>query len=252
MHGAFRNLATCSILCLTVALQAESVQLRDGRVLEGKIIRKANIVTIVAGDRIYQFEASKIADDGDAASPQPETEAAEENVTVNNPVIKIKTAKGDLTAELFEDKCPNTVANIVALAESGFYKGLTFHRLIPGFMAQGGCPNSRPGAAGAPGTGGPGYRIADEFHPDLKHNTSGLLSMANSGPNTNGSQFFITLKATPWLDDKHTIFGKVTAGREVLQALEAAGTESGKPREQIEFDIQVISKGNHPYTVEKL
>jgi cyclophilin family peptidyl-prolyl cis-trans isomerase len=107
-----------------------------------------------------------------------------------NPVIKITTSKGNMLVELYEDKVPNTVANMIELADKGFYKGMSFHRIIPGFMAQGGCPNSKKGAAGMPGTGGPGYTFADEFDPSLKHTGRGILSMANAGPNTNGSQFF--------------------------------------------------------------
>jgi peptidyl-prolyl cis-trans isomerase B (cyclophilin B) len=114
----------------------------------------------------------------------------------------IKTKHGDIRIQLFDDKAPNTVANFEKLAQQGFYDGLAFHRVIPDFMIQGGCPKGT-------GTGGPGYQFADEFHKDLKHSGPGVLSMANSGPNTNGSQFFITHGATPWLDNKHSVFGQV-------------------------------------------
>ncbi len=124
----------------------------------------------------------------------------------------ISTAKGDIVLRLFADKAPNTVNNFVFLARRGFYNGVTFHRVIPGFMAQGGDPSGS-------GAGGPGYTFADEFHPDLKHDRPGILSMANSGPNTNGSQFFITYAPTEWLDGKHSIFGEVVEGMDVLQAL---------------------------------
>jgi cyclophilin family peptidyl-prolyl cis-trans isomerase len=169
-----------------------------------------------------------------------------------NPVVKLVTGKGDVTVELFEDKVPNTVANFIALAESGFYKGMRFHRIIPGFMAQGGCPHSKAGATGQPGTGGPGYRFADEFSADLKHDGPGILSMANSGRNTNGSQFFLCFVATPHLNGKHAVFGKVTAGLEVLKKLEAVGTPSGAPTEQVEFNVVVVSKQGHPYAVKKI
>jgi peptidyl-prolyl cis-trans isomerase B (cyclophilin B) len=114
----------------------------------------------------------------------------------------IKTRHGDIRLQLFDDKAPKTVANFEKLATSGFYDGLQFHRVIAEFMIQGGCPKGT-------GTGGPGYTFADEFHKDLKHDGAGVLSMANSGPNSNGSQFFITHVATPWLDGKHSVFGRV-------------------------------------------
>ena len=114
----------------------------------------------------------------------------------------IQTNRGDIRLKLHDDKAPNTVANFEKLATSGFYDGLTFHRVIADFMIQTGCPKGT-------GTGGPGYTFADEFHKDLKHGGPGVLSMANSGPNTNGSQFFITHIATPWLDGKHSVFGQV-------------------------------------------
>jgi len=113
-----------------------------------------------------------------------------------------KTNKGDINLELFAEKAPLTVANFVNLSKSGFYDGLKFHRVIPDFMVQGGCPLGT-------GTGGPGYQFKDEFHPTLRHDTAGVLSMANSGPGSNGSQFFITHVETPWLDNNHTVFGSV-------------------------------------------
>ena len=114
----------------------------------------------------------------------------------------MKTNKGDIRLNLFPDQAPVTVANFVNLARRGFYDGLKFHRVISDFMIQGGCPQGT-------GTGGPGYRFEDEFDPSLRHDRSGLLSMANAGPGTNGSQFFITHVPTPWLDDNHSIFGAV-------------------------------------------
>jgi cyclophilin family peptidyl-prolyl cis-trans isomerase len=174
-------------------------------------------------------------------------------VAPGNPLIKITTSYGTITAELFEDKTPNTVANMLTLAEKGFYKDMTFHRVIKGFMAQGGCPHSKPGAGGRPGTGGPGYRFADEFVPELKHDGRGVLSMANSGPNTNGSQFFLCFAAAPHLDGRHTVFGKVIEGLEVLDKLEAAETgQQDRPLEDILFDIRVVRKQDHGYEVQKL
>jgi cyclophilin family peptidyl-prolyl cis-trans isomerase len=125
---------------------------------------------------------------------------------------RVETSAGTMLLQLYADKAPNTVNNFVFLAREGFYDGTIFHRVIKDFMAQGGDPTGT-------GTGGPGYRFADEFHPDLKHDRAGVLSMANAGPNTNGSQFFITHVPTPWLDHKHTIFGEVSEGMEVLLAI---------------------------------
>jgi peptidyl-prolyl cis-trans isomerase B (cyclophilin B) len=127
-------------------------------------------------------------------------------------VATIETSRGAIKVQLFGDKAPKTVQNFETLASKGFYNGLKFHRVIADFMIQTGCPQGT-------GTGGPGYKFADEFHPDLKHSGPGILSMANSGPNTNGSQFFITHVATPWLDGKHSVFGKVLAGQDVVNAI---------------------------------
>jgi cyclophilin family peptidyl-prolyl cis-trans isomerase len=124
----------------------------------------------------------------------------------------IKTARGDITVELYANRAPLTVENFVNLARSGFYDGTTFHRVIPGFMAQGGDPTGT-------GRGGPGYQFRDEFHPQARHDSAGVLSMANAGPNSNGSQFFLTYGPTPHLDDKHTVFGRVTEGMDVLRSI---------------------------------
>jgi cyclophilin family peptidyl-prolyl cis-trans isomerase len=124
----------------------------------------------------------------------------------------LSTDKGDIVMELFADKTPKTVNNFVFLARAGFYDGTIFHRVIADFMAQGGDPTGT-------GTGGPGYQFADEFHPSLKHNKPGIFSMANAGLGTNGSQFFITHVPTPWLDGKHSIFGQVISGLDVLMSI---------------------------------
>lgn len=118
------------------------------------------------------------------------------------------TSKGNINLVLFPDKAPKTVANFVNLASRGFYNGLFFHRVINDFMIQGGCPNGD-------GRGGPGYHFNDEFHKELIHDTPGKISMANAGPNTNGSQFFITHTATPWLDGKHAVFGEVVSDKDM-------------------------------------
>ncbi|OGG96061.1 MAG: peptidylprolyl isomerase [Candidatus Lambdaproteobacteria bacterium RIFOXYD2_FULL_50_16] len=119
-----------------------------------------------------------------------------------------ETSKGLIRLRLFSDQCPVTVASFVNLIKRGYYDGLNFHRVIPDFMVQGGCPTGT-------GTGGPGYRFEDECNKELKHNRAGTLSMANAGPKTNGSQFFITHGATPWLDGKHTVFGEAVSGEDV-------------------------------------
>lgn len=124
----------------------------------------------------------------------------------------IETAKGTIKLELYDDKTPKTVANFEKLAAKGFYDGLSFHRVIEDFMIQGGCPKGT-------GTGGPGYQFEDEFHPDLKHDGPGVLSMANAGPNTNGSQFFITHVPCPHLNGKHSVFGRVIEGQDVVDSI---------------------------------
>ncbi len=137
----------------------------------------------------------------------------------------IETNKGTVTVELYRDKAPLTTANFVNLASEGFYDGIVFHRVIPDFMAQVGDPLSKdPAKKQLWGTGGPGYTIADEFDPTLKHDTAGVLSMANAGPDTGGSQFFITYEATPWLDGKHAVFGKVLTGMDVLEKVTVGDT----------------------------
>lgn len=132
--------------------------------------------------------------------------------TEKNYRATLKTDKGDIVIDLFADKTPNTVNNFVFLARAGFYDRTMFHRVIANFMAQGGDPTGT-------GTGGPGYRFEDEFHPDLRHDKPGVLSMANAGPNTNGSQFFITHVPTPHLDNRHSVFGQVSEGLDVLLSI---------------------------------
>jgi len=126
--------------------------------------------------------------------------------------VVLETTKGNIEIALTPKETPITVANFVNLVKRGFYNGLSFHRVIPNFMVQGGDPEGS-------GRGGPGYKFTDEFSPELRHTSPGILSMANAGPGTNGSQFFITHVATPWLDGKHSVFGKVTAGQEVVDSI---------------------------------
>jgi peptidyl-prolyl cis-trans isomerase A (cyclophilin A) len=153
-----------------------------------------------------------------------------------------ETSQGNIVVRLLEKEAPKTVLNFVGLAEGtrefsnpksgkkekrAFYDGLIFHRVIPNFMIQGGCPLGT-------GTGDPGYKFGDEFHPSLKHDKAGKLSMANSGPNTNGSQFFITVAAAPWLDNKHTIFGEVVEGQDVADKISKLPRDSSdRPRQGV-------------------
>jgi cyclophilin family peptidyl-prolyl cis-trans isomerase len=138
------------------------------------------------------------------------------------------TEKGTVRIRLFAREAPQTVNNFVFLAREGYFDGTTFHRVIEGFMAQGGDPTGT-------GAGGPGYRIMDEFHPDLRHDRPGILSMANRGPDTGGSQFFITHVATPWLDDRHAVFGEVVEGMEVVNALRERDPQTDRePGDRVE------------------
>jgi len=165
----------------------------------------------------------------------------------------LKTSMGDIVVQLFDDKAPKTVANFVGLAggtkesadpktsekiKKPLYNGTIFHRVIPGFMIQGGDPLGS-------GMGGPGYRFEDEFHPDLRHTKGGILSMANAGPNTNGSQFFITLAPTLHLDSKHSVFGEVVKGQEVLVAIGGTPRDArDRPIKDVVLKEVVITRGS--------
>jgi cyclophilin family peptidyl-prolyl cis-trans isomerase len=143
--------------------------------------------------------------------------------------FKIETTAGTIEGELYPDEAPKTVQNFKDLAGKGFYEGVIFHRVIPGFMIQGGDPTGT-------GSGGPGYTFEDEISPNLKHDKPYRLSMANAGPNTNGSQFFITVAETPWLDGRHTIFGQVTKGTEVVDAIVGAPRDgSDRPNDPVKM-----------------
>lgn len=152
-----------------------------------------------------------------------------------NRKIKFTTNKGVFVAEMFEDKAPLTTKNFIELTEKGFYNGIIFHRVIEDFMIQGGDPTGT-------GMGGPGYKIKDEFGPGLKHDDEGILSMANAGPNTGGSQFFITLAPTPWLNGHHAIFGKIVEGMEVVRLIGVVPTDfRDRPREAVVMEkVEVV------------
>jgi len=156
---------------------------------------------------------------------------------MSNRTAVFETSEGTFKLELFEDKAPKTTENFVKLAESKYYDGLIFHRVIENFMIQGGCPDGT-------GMGGPGYVIPDEFHSELKHDGPGVLSMANAGPNTGGSQFFITLVPTAWLDGKHAVFGKVSEGMDVVKKI--GNTDTGmndRPRKDVVMKTVTIEAG---------
>jgi len=160
--------------------------------------------------------------------------------------VKITTSMGVIEAKLFHKQAPKTVSNFVELARKGFYNGIVFHRVIPDFMIQTGDPQGN-------GTGGPGYAFADEFSPELKHSKAGMFSMANSGPNTNGSQFFITVKETPHLDNRHSVFGEVVSGLDVAIAISKVKTTSDRPDKEIKMDkVEIVGDWFKPVAVEKI
>ena len=147
----------------------------------------------------------------------------------------IETTVGTIEVELFADRAPKTVENFVTLSKKGFYDSIIFHRVIPGFMIQTGDPTGT-------GMGGPGYKFADEFHPELKHSSAGILSMANAGPNTNGSQFFITEVPTPFLDNRHAVFGRVTKGQDVVHSIAVTPRDpSDRPKNPISIKKITVS-----------
>ncbi len=153
-----------------------------------------------------------------------------------NRIAHVTTNLGSFQIELFEDRAPDTTKNFIDLVEKGYYDGIVFHRVIEGFMLQGGCPDGN-------GRGGPGYTIPDEFHAELTHDSEGVLSMANSGPDTGGSQFFVTLAPTAWLDGKHAVFGKVIEGMETVHKIGHTATGPGdQPLEPVVMEqVRVTS-----------
>jgi len=172
------------------------------------------------------------------------TEKTDYKEDIDRAVAVFHTTPGSFEIELFARECPETVWNFINLAEGrqktsregNFYDGLTFHRIIEEFVIQGGCPNGT-------GTGGPGYRFEDEFHPFLRHDAPGVLSMANAGPGTNGSQFFITLAPTPHLDNRHTVFGKVIKGMDIINRIGSVRTDGmDKPLSPIVIEKVVIQR----------
>ncbi|OGR93828.1 MAG: peptidylprolyl isomerase [Elusimicrobia bacterium RBG_16_66_12] len=156
----------------------------------------------------------------------------------DNPVVVIQSTLGKIAVELFPKEAPDTVANFLKLVEKGFYDGVLFHRVIPRFMVQTGDPTGT-------GRGGPGWTILDEFHPKLRHDKAGVLSMANAGPDTGGSQFFITLGATPHLDDRHAVFGRVIDGQEVVVKIgDAPRDRNDRPNTPLKMEkVEIAQRG---------
>jgi len=166
----------------------------------------------------------------------PRAACAAEGETPRRPVAVFNTNMGQFQAELYTDLAPVTAGNFIDLARRGFYDGVIFHRVIDRFMIQGGDPTGT-------GTGGPGYKIEDEFGPGLAHDAPGVLSMANAGPNTGGSQFFITLVPTPWLDGKHAIFGRIVEGMDVVEAIGHVETAQGdRPVKDVVMQSVVVEE----------
>lgn len=288
-------IATAGLAVPVVAQNAKQVKLKDDRVLVGEVVEKDGVVTINTLDgSLFQFSrdqvdsvtsasadqvklsapsaasrapapaqeaqadkkedaAPSVASDATPAKPEP----AKAEAAGDNPVVEVKTNKGVLSLELYEDDAPNTVANFVSLVEKGFYDGTGFHRILKGFMAQGGDPNTKDESkSGMWGTGGPGYSFDNEGGDNPKRkNVRGAISMANAGPGTNGSQFFLLFKDASYLDGRHTAFGHVVSGMDVVDAIErdAATEQDGqKPREKIVIEKATVKKKrDHKYDVIK-
>jgi peptidyl-prolyl cis-trans isomerase B (cyclophilin B) len=210
----------------------------------GALFTAIMISIILSGCDLFQDQAIKQADkfisqqnidktkqDWKTSLPQPMEYTFSQDTTY---LWQLNTSKGDIVIELKPDVAPMHVSSTIYLTTLGFYDNTQFHRIIPGFMAQGGDPTGTGG-------GNPGYQYTGEFSDDLKHTQGGLLSMANSGPDTDGSQFFLTFTATPWLDGKHTIFGQVVEGLDVLESIEKLGSRSGKTSEEVVLISATIS-----------
>ena len=218
MNRTHRALAACSVMLAFVAGAAAA--------------ETPNAPTASKEDAIQQIDGmiAKAAVDKSAAQwrtrlPKPQQAAFDAKRSY---FADMATSKGNLRIKFMPDVAPMHVTSFIYLARLGFFDDLKFHRVIPGFMAQGGCPLGT-------GTGSPGYKFDGELRADVKHDRGGLLSMANAGPGTDGSQFFLTFVPTPWLDGKHTIFGEIVSGMETLKAIEPLGSRSGQTSEPIKI-----------------
>jgi len=241
-----RFVVVVALLCAVApSVIAETVYIKDGRVLEGDVIRREDVVTVVAAAGLFQFPADQVSE---KPFPKEDTKMSEPL-----PIVQIQTNHGTIKLELFEDDVPNTVANFVHLAETGFYDGTLFHRVIPGFVIQGGDPNTKKNNPAQWGTGGPGWHIKCEI--GAKRHDRGVLSMAHAGKDTGGSQFFVVLSksSTVHLDGKHTVFGRVIEGMDVVDKIAAVKCGPGdRPLEQCKMvKVTVPQKRNHPYAPAK-
>ena len=219
--SAFFSVFHCAIFATTIFI---SMLLSGCDLLQDQAIKQAH-------QAIEQQKIDKTQDDWKTSLSQPSEFTFSPDKTY---LWNLTTNKGDIVIKLMPDIAPMHVSSTIYLTTLGFYDNTIFHRIIPGFMAQGGDPLGN-------GKGNPGYKYAGEFNDDIKHTQGGLLSMANSGPNTDGSQFFLTFKATPWLDGKHTIFGEVVQGMDVLESIEKLGSRNGKTSEDVAIVNATIS-----------
>ena len=217
-------------------------QFAQNKFIEAQSSFRAAAEAGVASDDVKAFSRSLPAYIGYWEEEQKTRQA---QADMNLPRVKFATNKGDIVLELFEEEAPNTVANMISLAESGFYDGVKFHRVIPNFMAQGGDPLSKDADPSNDGTGGPGYAIPSEFDaPNARKHFRGTLSMANSGPNTGGSQFFVTVLPTTHLNGRHTVYGRVIEGMDVVDGLQIGDV--------IEKATVLNKRPGSTYTVKKL
>ncbi len=220
------------------------------------MLAKKLLLIVVLGSLLIVSGCKSCKKDESVNTTKGETKMESETKTPQNMYAKFETSEGDIIIELFPDKTPKTVENFVQLArgekewtdpktqqktQEPLYDNTVFHRVIPNFMIQGGDPLGQ-------GIGGPGYQFEDEFHPELKFDKPGLLAMANSGPNTNGSQFFITHKETPWLNNKHTIFGQVIKGQDVVTTIGnlERNPQTNQPNQEVVLKKVTITSGEMP------
>jgi cyclophilin family peptidyl-prolyl cis-trans isomerase len=214
------------LLTLAALLAVQAAWAQENQAAKEKTVPSSQDTAIAALDEFIAAQSiDKSASNWKERLPKPPKADFDSSKTYT---WLLETDQGPISVRLMPDVAPMHVSSTIYLTQLGFYDGVPFHRVIPGFMAQGGDPTGT-------GRGGPGYQYAGEFSDKVKHDRPGLLSMANAGPGTDGSQFFLTFTETPWLDGKHTIFGEVVEGKETLGKLEKLGTRSGRPTEKLEI-----------------